>query len=84
MEGKTRLGVQEIEKLGFEFRDNQKQYGWYLVVSKNRVLTWCHSDEISLEFDQETYDYNNTLFDFKVKYVGEVVNIIDLFNPSKN
>jgi hypothetical protein len=62
-------------KFGFEFRNTNKQYGWYLEVSKNRVLTWCHSKEISLDFDLEDYDYNNTLFDFNCEYIHRLQNL---------
>ena len=62
-------------KFGFEFRNNNKQYGWFLKVSKNRVLAWCHSKEIGLEFDTEDYDYNNTLFDFHCQYVHQLQNL---------
>jgi hypothetical protein len=62
-------------KFGFEFRDTNKQYGWYLEVSINRVLTWCHSKEINLEFDLEDYNYNNTLFDFNCQYVHQLQNL---------
>jgi hypothetical protein len=62
-------------KFGFKFRNTNKQYGWYLEVSKNRVLTWCHSKEISLDFDLEDYDYNNTLFDFNCEYIHRLQNL---------
>lgn len=77
-----KLNLEEIEKLGFVFRNTPKQYGWYLEVSKNRVLTWCHSNEISLEFDTETYDYNNTLFDFKVEFISQAEKLIELFKKN--
>jgi hypothetical protein len=64
-----------IENFGFVFRNTNKQYGWYLEVSKNRVLTWCHSKEVSLDFDLEDYDYNNTLFDFHCQFVHQLQNI---------
>ena len=62
-------------KFGFEFRNNNKHYGWYLSVSQNRVLSWCHSKEISLEFDTDDYYYNNTLFDFHCEYVHQLQNL---------
>lgn len=60
-------------KLGFEFRNTDKQYGLYLQVSKNRVLYWYHSKKISLEFDSE--DYDNTLFDFDCNFIHQLQNI---------
>jgi hypothetical protein len=62
-------------KCGFEFRNKINQYGWYLLVSQNRVLVWCHAKEISLEFDKETYDYDNTLFDFDCEYLHQLQNL---------
>lgn len=61
-------------KFEFEFRNNNTHYGWYLSVSQYRVLSWCHSKEISLEFDTDDYYYNNTLFDFHCEYVHQLQN----------
>ena len=58
------LSEDTLIKCGFEKRNTPTQFGWYLSVSKNRVLCWCHSKIVSLEFDYDDYDYNGTLFEF--------------------
>lgn len=79
----SNITVEEIENLGFVYRNNGEQYGWFLELCKNRVLTWCYGD-ISLEFDKEDYGYNNTLFDFNVETIKDVEKIISVLSLKKN
>jgi hypothetical protein len=64
-----------LMKMGFVFVNDNKRYGWYLEVSNNRCLFWCHSKEIQLEFIKDEIEYNNTLFDFKCEHVHTLQNI---------
>ena len=69
------LNVHLIESFLFKKIYNQYQFGWYMEV-QDRVLCWCHSDTISLEFKPTQCDiYDNTLFDFKCEYVHQLQNL---------
>lgn len=69
------LTEQWIERFGFDKVNTPYQFGWYKEV-QNRVLCWCHSDIISLEFKPTQCDiYGNTLFDFKCEHVHTLQNL---------
>jgi len=76
------MEVEEIESLGFKFINDNNKYGWYLDISQNRVLTWCHSNCVSLEFDFDDNGYNNTLFDFEVKKITDIEKVISILKPN--
>lgn len=76
------MTTEEIEAFGFVFINERDKYGWYLPISKNRVLSWCHSTFVSLEFDYYDNGYNNTLFDFEVKTVSDIEKIISILKPT--
>ncbi len=64
-----------LVKYGFVFTNGNNKYGWYLEISKNRTLCWCHSKEISMEFDYDDHDFNGTLFDFNCEYIHQLQNL---------
>jgi hypothetical protein len=65
-----------LEKCGFKKIENSVQFGWYISVS-NRLLCWCYSDVVSIEFKNGQCDeYNNhTFFDFPCKYLHQLQNL---------
>lgn len=64
-----------LVKFGFEFTNNPNQYGWYKSVG-NRVLCWCYSYTIGLEFKEGQCDeYKDVLFDLECKYAHTLQNL---------
>jgi len=69
------LTEERLVKFGFVFINKMNIYGWYLEVG-NRMLCWCHSPEINLEFKEGQCDeYQNTLYDFNCEYVHQLQNL---------
>jgi len=64
-----------LEKLGFEFKNNSNQYGWYKDVL-NRQFCWCYSEFVSIEFKARQMDeFQDTIMDIKCKYIHQLQNI---------
>ena len=73
------LSQDVMDKVGFEFINSPNIYGWYLDVG-NRLLCWCHSEIVSLEFKKGQNDeYQSTIFDFDCKYLHQLQNICKVF-----